>query len=479
MAQWDVYYTVTNLDDAIRLLREHKENARIVAGGTDLLIELRHDARKPTVLIDITRTGGLDKVQMGNDGLLHLGPMVTHAQAAASPLLQEKALPLAQACWSVGAPALRNRGTLAGNLVTASPANDTITALRALNARVKLQSARGERFIPLANFYTGVRRTVMEADEMITDIIFAPLSENQRGVYLKLGLRRVLAIAVVNVAVALTLNETQKITRACVALGSVAPTIITAPEAEAALIGGVLDEARIAQAVQLTAQAARPIDDVRGTAWFRTEEIAALVQRGLEAIQTGNPRLGLPQPAEMVLLQGKKRCCPRLSGPTIAHHTGGGEPIQCVVNGKSVEITGANGKTLLRLLREDLGLMGTKVGCEEGECGACTVWMDGQAVLACLTPAPRAHGARVRTVEGLPENGQLHPVQQAFIDEDAVQCGYCTPGFVMSAAKLLQEYPHPTREQIKVALSGNLCRCTGYYKIIQAVEKAAEKATPL
>lgn len=473
MAQWDVYYTVTNLDDAIRLLREHKENARIVAGGTDLLIELRHDARRPAALIDITRTGGLDKIQAGADGLLHLGPAVTHAQAAASTLLQAQALPLAQACWGVGAPALRNRGTIAGNLVTASPANDTITALRALNARLTLRSERGERLVPLASFYTGVRRTVMEPDEMLTDIAFPPLAETQRGVYLKLGLRRVLAIAVVNVAIVLTLNGGQKVARASIALGSVAPTIITAPEAEAALVGGALDEARIAQAAELTAQAARPIDDVRGSAWFRAEEVAALVQRGLDAIHTGDPRLGLPQPADMVLLQGKKRSVPRLTGPTIAHHTGGEEPIQCVVNGKTVAVHGANGKTLLRMLREDLGLMGSKAGCEEGECGACTVWMDGQAVLACLTPAPRAHGARIKTVEGLPENGDLHPVQQAFIEADAVQCGYCTPGFVMSAAKLLQEYPNPTREQIKVALSGNLCRCTGYYKIVQAVEKAA------
>jgi carbon-monoxide dehydrogenase medium subunit len=92
-----------------------------------------------------------------------------------------------------------------------------------------------------------------------------------------------------------------------------------------------------------------------------------------------------------------------------------------------------------------------------------------------MTPAPRAHGARVRTIEGLTAGSELHPVQQAFVDEDAVQCGYCTPGFVMSAAKLLEEMPHPDREQIKTALSGNLCRCTGYYKIISAVERAAQK----
>lgn len=482
MTSWDVYYTVTSLDDALALLRDHKADARIIAGGTDLLVEMRNGARLPRVLIDVTRVGGLDKIQLGADGLLHLGPMVTHAHVCASPLLHEKALPLVQACWGVGAPALRNRGTLAGNLITASPANDTITALRVLNARVKLDSTRGARIVPLADFYTGVRRTVMEADEMLVDIIFPPLNENQCGVYLKLGLRRTLAIAVVNVAMVLTLDDagspgSAKVTRAGIALGSVAPTIITAPEAEAALVGGPLDEDHIELAAQRAASAGRPIDDIRGTAWFRAEELVALVRRGLEAIRDKRPRMALPAPEEMVLLWGKTRCGPRLSGPTIAHRTHGNEPIQCVVNGKSVTVNGANGKTLLRMLREDLGLMGPKAGCEEGECGACTIWLDGLATLACLTPAPRAHGARIRTIEGLSQDGELHPVQQMFIEEDAVQCGYCTPGFVMSAAKLLQEKPHPTRAQIKTALSGNLCRCTGYYKIIRAVERAAEKTT--
>mgnify|MGYP000216599404 CR=1 FL=1 len=219
MTHWDVYYTVTNLDDVVRLLREHKENARIMAGGTDLIVEMRNDARRPSALIDITRVGGLDKIQIESDDLIHLGPMVTHTQAAASSLLQDKALPLAQACWGVGAPALRNRGTIAGNLVTASPANDTITALRALNARVKLYSERGQRIVSLKNFYTGVRRTVMEPDEMVKDIAFPPLNDNQRGIYLKLGLRRILAIAVINVAIVLTEDEARNVTRARIALG--------------------------------------------------------------------------------------------------------------------------------------------------------------------------------------------------------------------------------------------------------------------
>ena len=144
-----------------------------------------------------------------------------------------------------------------------------------------------------------------------------------------------------------------------------------------------------------------------------------------------------------------------------------------MINGKPAVLPAAHGKTLLRALREDAGLLGTKEGCAEGECGACTVWLDGIAVLACLVPAERADGCEVVTVEGLAmPDGQLHPLQDAFIQAGAVQCGYCTPGVLMAAANLLTEVPHPTPEQVKDALSGNLCRCTGYYSILQAVERA-------
>ncbi len=475
MKLWDVYYTATSVEDAVRLLDENRGDARIMAGGTDLIIEMQNGTRTPPVLIDVTRIGGLSKIKLKDDGLIHVGPMVSHAQAAASKLIQERALPLAQACWWIGAPALRNRGTLAGNLVTASPANDTITALRALDARVTLKNAERERTVPLDAFYLGVRRTVMEPDEMLVDIAFPPMEEDQLGVYLKVGLRRVLAIAVTNVAVVVSMDDRQKVTGARIALGSVAPTIVRATEAESALTKGTLTDAHIREVAELAVKAAHPIDDVRGSGWFRSQEVEALVRRGLAQIASGDVRMDLPLPDRMVKLWGRCKQWPRLSGPTIAHHTDGDQPIQTVINDENVTIEGANGKTLLRMLREDLGLVGTKAGCEEGECGSCTVWLDGIATLACLTPAPRAHGARVQTIEGLGEEGELHPVQQAFVDEDAVQCGYCTPGFVMSAAKLLEEFPKPDRDQIKTAVSGNLCRCTGYYKIVQAVERAARR----
>jgi carbon-monoxide dehydrogenase small subunit len=148
--------------------------------------------------------------------------------------------------------------------------------------------------------------------------------------------------------------------------------------------------------------------------------------------------------------------------------------IRLKVNGTWREAETPPDRILLDLLREELGLTGTKKGCGEGECGACTVIMNGRAVLSCLIPALKADGAEIMTIEGLAEEGRLHPLQQAFLEAGAVQCGYCTPGMLLAAKALLDENPEPSVEDVKRAISGNLCRCTGYTKIIRAVQAAAE-----
>ncbi|MCL5126122.1 MAG: (2Fe-2S)-binding protein [Deltaproteobacteria bacterium] len=148
--------------------------------------------------------------------------------------------------------------------------------------------------------------------------------------------------------------------------------------------------------------------------------------------------------------------------------------IQLTINGQQVQAAVAPNQTLVQFLRDDLGLTGTKHGCGLGDCGACTVILDGRAVNSCLVLAIQADGCDVLTIEGLAEDGNLHPLQQAFVDKGAIQCGFCSPGMILSAKALLDEKPNPTELEIRTAISGNLCRCTGYQKIVEAINEAAE-----
>lgn len=466
---WNHYFTVTTTAEALELLAQYRERARIVAGATDILIELERGQRPHVdVLIDITRVPGLDDIQLRGDEI-RLGCLVTHNHVVGSELLVTRALPLAQACWEVGAPQIRNRATIAGNLITASPANDTITPLMALGASVILSSLEGERAIPLSQFYTGLRRTVMRPDELLTGISFPAMAANERGVFLKLGLRRAQAISVINVAVVLAFDG-EIVTRAAITLGCVAPTIFRAAIAEQVLIDKPLTAESIAEASRIAAAAPSPISDIRGSADYRLEMIRVLVSRALKALAANTHAANFPiHPA---MLWGDQRgASAYMPGHPLDHDED--EPITTTINGQTMTVPGGQHKTLLRFLREDAGLVGTKEGCAEGECGACTIFLDGAAVMACMVPAPRAHGAEIITIEGLQQGEELHPIQAAFIEHGAVQCGYCTPGFLMAGAKLLEEHPEPTRAQIETSITGNLCRCTGYYKIIQAFEAAS------
>ncbi|MFN8374606.1 MAG: 2Fe-2S iron-sulfur cluster-binding protein [Anaerolineae bacterium] len=270
----------------------------------------------------------------------------------------------------------------------------------------------------------------------------------------------------VNVAVVLAFDD-DVVQRATITPNSVAPTIIRAPAAEDVLVGKTLTPEVIRAAAQAAGATPKPIDDVRATAAYRSEMVRVLVSRALRALAAREQASAYP--GNPAMLWGSTHGHVELAAR--AEHQAG-TPIETVINGQPVSVTTGHDKTLLRFLREDVHLPGTKEGCAEGECGACTVFLDGAAVMACMVPAPRAHGAEIVTVEGLATDGELHPIQSSFIEHGAVQCGYCTPGFLMAGAKLLEEHPDATLEQIQQSISGNLCRCTGYYKIVDAFRDA-------
>jgi aerobic-type carbon monoxide dehydrogenase small subunit (CoxS/CutS family) len=307
----------------------------------------------------------------------------------------------------------------------------------------------------------------------LVDIFFQAMKKDERGIFIKHALRKAQAISLLNIAVVLRI-EKNVVCNATITLGAVAPTIVHAAEAESYLTGKELSKETIAAAAELVEKACKPIDDIRSSARYRAYMGRILSTRALEAIDENH--LDVLMPATPILLWGKQNGHHAGIGDQTIHTERGGQAIVTTINGRQCEFKSGSDKTLLRLLREDAGLVGTKEGCAEGECGACTVFLDGKAVMSCMVPAARAHGAQITTIEGVASGDMLHPVQQAFIDEGAVQCGYCTPGFIMSAVKLLEEQPAPTTEQVKQSITGNLCRCTGYYKIVSAIERAARSS---
>lgn len=471
------YLTATSVDKVLKLLDQYRRRARIISGGTDLMLELSRGSRPEVeTLIDITRIPRLNEISMGEDNLIHLGPLVTHNQVVSSKLIIQHAFPLAQAAWEVGSPQIRNRGTVAGNLITASPANDTISALWVLDANVTLASMHARRQVPLRQFYTGVRQTVLGEDEMLVDISFSSLPETARGIFVKSGLRRAQAISVVHIAIVLHFQG-DIVSDARIALGSVAPTVISASKAEQFVTGKRLTEATALKTAEHAAADAIPIDDLRGSAAYRSRMVEIMVRRALLSLKNGQERENWP--ANPVTLWGQSDgCYPSGVEFEAAHHHE--TPIVSKVNGKTISASSGGQPNLMRWLRDQGALTGTKEGCAEGECGACTIFLDGIAVMSCLVPPQRAHGADIITIEGLADYSDdpgylmlgasgLHPLMQAFVRTGAVQCGYCIPGFIMSGVKLLEEKSQPSEDEIAQALTGNFCRCTGYYKILEAI----------
>lgn len=453
-----------SLAEACKLLAE-KEGARVLAGGTDIHASRERGSSLPPVLVSLSGLG-LDCVEEESSGALRVGPLTTHATIAGSAFFRSRFPVLAEACASVGSPQVRNLGSLGGNLGNASPAADTASALIALGASVEISGLQGKRVLPVEEFFLGPGRTVLERGEIVSGILLpfpAPCSA-----YQKLGRRKAMEIAVVGVAVALVMDK-ELIKECRVGLTAVAPVPLRARNAEAALKGRKFTPQVVELAAQAAAAECSPLDDHRASALYRREMIKVLFRRAVE-IATERRTAGkadLPFAVAMTSEEGRKQ-------PLVGAKGDARLPTRITlrVNGQTYSLETPPDKLLIDVLREELGLTGTKKGCGEGECGTCTVHIDGLPVNSCLVLAATVGDKEIRTVEGLAHGRELHPLQSSFVRAGAVQCGYCTPGMLMSGSALLQKNPHPDEQEIKEALSGNLCRCTGYKKIIQAVRAA-------
>ncbi len=451
----------TTWSEAVELY-EASPNALPVAGATDLLLDLSRtpDAEgSGATLLDLWGLPDCSQITISDDDVV-VGCGVTHNQIIGSPNLDSALDVLRMACLEIGSPQLRNRATVVGNIVTASPANDTISALVALNASVLIESVGGEREVPIRKFFTGFRQTILAQSELVRSIRIPRWNPQTVGTWFKIGNRTAQAISVVHAGIVLEFDEaTSLITKADVAIGSVSETISVSKSLSEYLVGKDLDAETSAAAARIVASEISPIDDIRATAAYRTSVTETAIRRALIDLS----EFSISQ-SRVVPLLGWVANRPTPSQLNLSPTT----EVVCTVNGSSVAAQIADNSTLLEWLRTNAST-GTKEGCAEGECGACTVMLNGAAVTSCLVPTAQADGSSVVTVEGLAEESGLHPVQQGFLDEFAVQCGFCTPGFLVAAAALCHENESPSADEIRAGLSGNLCRCTGYYSIVEAL----------
>jgi xanthine dehydrogenase iron-sulfur cluster and FAD-binding subunit A len=476
------YIAAKTIAEACDVLAAHGADARVLAGGTDLLIELRRATTKPPkVVLDISAVPELGGIEE-SDGSITIRPLTTHSELVRSDLVRQFAPLLGSAAAVIGSPQIRDRGTVGGNIMNAAACADTVPPLIALAAAVTLRSQEGARELALADLFLKPYQTKARPAELLTAIRFPMLPPGARSAFIKLGRRNALAISRMSVAAILQIGGDGKITEARIVPGAAFPTWKRVSEAEQMLLGEK-------PAVKLFAAAGQKVSEemIKGTGrrWsteYKEPVLAVLVRRALEqcASKVGQG-VSPTQSAERISSRRQAsraalRSAPAGFQPHFASRDGEAASeclLTTTINGHLRTVTTPANRTLLDLLRDQLGLLGTKCGCEIGECGACTVLLDGEPVNSCLVLAPQINGREVVTVEGLAQDGRLHPLQESFLDHDAVHCGFCTPGMLLSAKALLDWNPLPTEMEIRTAISGNLCRCTGYQQIVQAIAKAA------
>jgi len=464
------YFAPDVLEGALEILSQHGSDAKLLAGGQSLIPAMNFRLTAPSMLVDLNRISTLAGIEPALDGGIRVGALTRQAQAGDHPLVEERTPLLHETIPYIAHPQIRNRGTIGGSLAHADPAAELPVIALALNARLKAVSTHGERWIEAPDFFQFMFTTALEPDEILTEIEFPAMPERAGWAFVEFS-RRLGDYALAGVAAIVTADENGVCTSAKIVYLNLGDNPLDSPHAAVTLVGQPPSEAAFAAAAEAAQPDLDPIGSVHASPDYQRHLAKVLTKRVLrKAFERTNQQISkaasrhTSKPTNQQTAQ---------SPPLPTANTQ--SPISITINGVIHQKTVEPRLLLSDFLRHEIGLTGTHVGCEHGVCGACTVLVDGHPVRSCLTFAVQAHGHEITTVEGLaPNPHELHPLQQGFWEKHGLQCGFCTPGILMTLVPFLETNPHPTEDQIRHALSGNLCRCTGYQYIVEAVQVAAE-----
>ena len=408
-------------------------------------MQLRAGVIEPELVVDLKKIPELHEITAENGGY-RVGAAVSGAELGEHPEVRRLWPGVVEAVELIGSTQIQGRATMVGNMCNASPAADSVPALIAAGAIVAVIGPGGRREAPVEELCIAPGKTSLAPGEIVTSVLLPARPPRSGDAYLRFIPRTEMDIAVVGAGVSLTLDQDGSCTAARVGLGAVAARPLAGDRS-----------GRGADRQQGRSGGAR----AAGERGFRRLPADRRQARHQGIPDQGRRRAGAARGRD------RARAC---EGALMAK-----VHVTTTINGDAVEFLCDPEQTLLDVLRDELQLTGSKEGCASGDCGACSVMLDGRLVCACLVLGAEAEGRAVETIEGMAQGDQLHPLQQKFLEHAALQCGVCTPGFLVAAKALLDRNPDPSETEVRYWLAGNLCRCTGYDKIVRAVlDTAAE-----
>jgi xanthine dehydrogenase iron-sulfur cluster and FAD-binding subunit A len=464
------YVRPASVGEAVTRLADEPD-AKLLAGGQSLMPLLAMRIVRPALLVDLLLLPELSGLTWAGPELT-VGSMSRQLTVETDPMVRARIPLLAEAIRHVGHPQVRSRGTIGGSIAHLDPTGELPAVALLLGARVELETPTGRRTVPFDEFALGPFTPALELGEIIAALVFPVPRGQPRWAFHEIARRfGDLALAL---AAGIVGEDGPRVVVS--AFGDVPRRV---PSLERALATGELHagDARDAARAAL-ADIEIPGNPIDGSA----DHSRALVE-----VTVARVIADLVEPARPAATRDRSRSCSIRQDPVEARSSTASRVdvaadergiVRLTVNGSPVTARATPRTSLADVLRHDLGLHGTHVGCEHGVCGACTIILDGASTLACLVPAVAADGSAVRTVEGLARGDVLSPLQTAFRERFALQCGFCTPAMLMAATALLESTARPTTEEIEAAIAGVLCRCTGYTPIVDAIGDVAAHHRP-